>query len=118
VTVFSEDASEDLLSRLSEFTSYQKRKQLEEEIADRAGVDISDVAVEIPPRSILLSSLNIGKTDVSILDPEGKVKALTRLSPVAKALQSRNAFGWSLLIASPEEHKDAVQKASKKILSL
>jgi len=118
LTVFSEDATEDLLTYLSEFTSYPKRKKLEEEIADRAGVDISDVGVEIPPRSILLSNMNIGKTDVSILDPEGKVKTLTRLSPVAKALQSRNAFGWSLLIASPEEHKDAVQKAAKKILSL
>lgn len=118
VTVFSEDASEDLLSRLSEFTGYRKRKLLEEEIADRAGVNVSDVAVDIPPRSILLSNMSIGKTDVSILDPEGKVKTLTRLSPVAKALQSRDTFGWSLLIASPEEHKEAVVKASGKILSL
>ena len=118
LTVFSEDTSEDLLSRLSEFTSYQKRKRLEKEIADRAGVDVSDVVVDIPPRSILFSNMNIGKTDVSILDPDGKVKSLTRLSPIAKALQSRDTFGWSLLVASPEEHKDAVFRASKKILSL
>jgi len=115
MTVFSEDTSEDLLSYLSEFTSYQKRKQLEKEIAERAGVDVSDVVVDIPPRSILLSNMSIGKTDVSILDPEGKVKSLTRLSPIAKALQSRDTFGWSLLVASPEEHRDAVLKASKKI---
>ena len=118
MTVSSEDTPEDLLAYLSEFTSYQKRKQLEREIADRAGVDISDVVVDIPPRSILLSKMSIGKTDVSILDPDGKVKTLTRLSPIAKALQSRDTFGWSLLIASPEEHKEAVLKASKKILSL
>ena len=118
VTKFSEDTSEDLSSHLSEFTSYQKRKQLEGEIADRAGVDVSDVVVDIPPRSILLSNMSIGKTDVSILDPEGKVRTLTRLSPIAKALQSRDTFGWSLMIASPEEHRDAVLKASKKILSL
>ncbi|MCL1810720.1 MAG: HD domain-containing protein [Methanomassiliicoccaceae archaeon] len=118
ITVFSEDASDELSSRLSEFTSYSKRKQLEGEIADRAGVDISNVVVDIPPSSILLSKMSIGKTDVSILDPEGKVKSLTRLSPVAKALQSRDTFGWSLLIASPEEHKEAVLRASKNILSL
>ncbi|MDR0309384.1 MAG: HD domain-containing protein [Candidatus Methanoplasma sp.] len=117
-TVFSEDASEDLLSDLSEFTGYKKRKQLEREIADRAGVDVSDVIVDIPPRPVLLSNMNIGKTDVSILDPEGKVKSLAKLSTVAKALQSRDAFGWSLLIASPEEHRDAVLKASRKILNL
>ena len=117
-TVFSEDASEELLEHLSQFTEYRKRKQLEGEIADRAGVDISDVVVDIPPRSILLSNISIGKTDVSILDPEGKVKTLIRLSPIAKALQARDTFGWALLIASPEEHKDAVLKASKKILNL
>ena len=117
-TVFSEDVSEELLEHLSQFTEYRERKQLEGEIADRAGVDISDVVVDIPPRSILLSNISIGKTDVSILDPEGKVKSLTRLSPIAKALQSRDTFGWSLLIASPEEHKDAVLKASKKVLNL
>jgi len=117
-TVFSEDVSEELLEHLSQFTEYKKRKQLEGEIADRAGIDICDVVVDIPPRSILLSNISIGKTDVSILDPEGKVKSLTRLSPIAKALQSRDTFGWSLLIASPEEHKDAVLKASKKVLNL
>ncbi|MDR1404537.1 MAG: HD domain-containing protein [Candidatus Methanoplasma sp.] len=118
ITKFTEDTSDELSSRLSEFTEYGKRKQLETEIADRAGVSVSDVAVDMPPRHILLSSMNIGKTDVPILDPEGRVRSLTRLSPVAKALQSRDTFGWSLMIASPEEHKDAVYKASKKILSL
>jgi HD superfamily phosphohydrolase len=118
VTKFSEDTLDELLVRLSEFTGYQKRKQLEMEIADRAGVDMSDVVVDIPPRSILLSNISIGKTDVSILDPEGRVKTLAKLSPIARALQSRDTFGWSLLIASPEEHKDAVLKASKSILNL
>ena len=118
LTIFSEDASEDMLSYLSEYVSYPKRKQLEKEISDRAGVDVSDVAVDIPPAPILLSKMSIGKTDVSILDPEGKVKTLTRLSPLAKALQSRDTFGWSLQISSPEKHREAVLKASKKILSL
>jgi HD superfamily phosphohydrolase len=94
------------------------RKQLEAEIAERAGVDVSGVVVDIPPRTILLSNLSIGKTDVSILDPEGKVKALNRISPIAKALQSRDTFGWALMIASPEKHKEAVLKASRKILNL
>ncbi len=118
ITKFSEDTSEDLSSRLSEFTGYKQRKQLEKEIAERAGVEVSDVIVDIPPRTILLSNMNIGKTDVSILDPEGKVKTLTRLSSVAKALQSRDPFGWSLMIASPEEHRESVAKAAKKVLNL
>ncbi|MDR3075577.1 MAG: HD domain-containing protein [Candidatus Methanoplasma sp.] len=118
ITKFTEDTSDELSSQLSEFAEYGKRKQLERDIADRAGIGMSDVVVDIPPRSVLLSNMSIGKTDVPILDPEGRVKVLTRLSPVAKALQSRGTFGWSLMIASPEEHRDAVYRASKKLLSL
>lgn len=118
LTVFSEDTSEELSSLLSEFTSYPKRKQLERDIADKAGVDVSDVIVDIPPKSILLSKMNIGKTDVTILDREGRARSLTRLSSVAKALQSRDPYGWSVLIASPEENKEAVLKASRKVLNL
>lgn len=118
ITKFSEDTSDELSAHLSEFTGYQKRKQLEREIAEKAGVNVSDVVVDIPPRNILLSNMSIGKTDVSILDPEGKVKTLTRLSSVAKALQSRDPFGWSLMVASPDEQREAVAKASRKILNL
>lgn len=118
LTIFSEDTSDELSSTLTEFTSYPKRKQLEREIADKAGVDVSDVVVDIPPKSILLSKMSIGKTDVSILDSEGKVRSLSRLSSVAKALQSRDPYGWSVMIASPESKKDVVLKASKKVLNL
>ncbi|MCL2147720.1 MAG: HD domain-containing protein [Methanomassiliicoccaceae archaeon] len=118
VTVPAEDAPEELLSRLSGLTSYLKRRQLEAEIADRAGVGAHEVAVDIPPASALLSKMSIGKTDVSVIDPEGRVRSLARLSPVAKALQSRDVFGWSLLVASPAEHRDAVARATKRALSL
>jgi HD superfamily phosphohydrolase len=118
ITRSSEETSEDLSETLSGYTGYRNRKALEQEIADKAGVDISKVIVDIPPRSALLSSVNIGKTDVSILDEEGKVRSLTKLSSIAKALQSRDTFGWTLLVASPEEDSEAVAKAAKKILGL
>lgn len=118
MTVFSEDTSEELSAALSEFTDYQKRKQLERDIADKAGVDVSEVIVDIPPKYVLLSKMNIGKTDVSVIDPDGKVRSLSRLSSVAKALQSRDPYGWSVMVAAPDDKKESVLKASKKILSL
>ena len=118
VTKFSEDTSEELSQRLSEYTDYKSRKELEREIADKAGVHLSEVIVEIPPTSILLSKMNIGKTDVTILDPEGKVRSLSRSSSIAKALQSRDPYGWTLLVASPVKVSDAVMKATTKVLDL
>ena len=114
---YNDGISDDARAILANCSDYNGRMQLEREIADRAGVDPSEVALDTPPRSALLSEMIIGKTDVSIFD-DNKVKSLTKLSSVAKALQSRDVFGWSLLISTPNEHVDGVAKASKKVLNL
>lgn len=113
----SEDTSDELSVFLSHYSSYRKTRELEQEIADRAGVDFADVVVDMPSESVLLSKINIGKTDVSILEGE-KVRSLARISPIAKALQSRNPFGRSVIVGAPKEHRDAVEKAANKIFSL
>jgi len=117
LTKFSEDTNYETAKLLAQYSKYRKRKQLEQEIADKAGVDISEVIVDIPSSSTLLSKINIGKTDVSILD-DGKVRSLTRTSPIAKALQARDTFGWSLIVSAPGSSSEAVRKAVKKVLNL
>ena len=62
--------------------------------------------------------IKIGKTDVSIVGEDGKVRPLTRTSPIAKALQSRDSFSWSMLVACPEDKKEAVARATSKVLGL
>ena len=114
----NEEMTPDLAHVLSEHESPRKRLLLEKEIADRAGVETADVCVEMPPSSDLRSTMKIGKTDVSIVNEEGRVRSLTKTSSIAKALQSRDSFGWSLVVACPEESREAVQKAAVKILGL
>ncbi len=111
------DLTPDQSRNLAQYTSYEERKMLEQEIADVAGTDISDVAVDIPSESALLSKISIGKTDVSILDGN-RVRSITKLSTIAKALQSRDTFRWAILVSSPKEKRDAVEHAAKKILGL
>ncbi len=118
VSVLSSDTSNDLAAFLARNSSYRKRQELEQEIADKAGVELWQVSVETPSPSTLLSKIKIGKTDVSILDPDGKVRSLVRSSPIARALQSRDAFGWSLVVSCPASCRDAVTVAAKKVLSL
>jgi HD superfamily phosphohydrolase len=118
VSVLSSDTSNDLAAFLARHSSYRKRQELEQEIADKAGVELWQVSVETPSPSTLLSKIKIGKTDVSILDPDGKVRSLARSSPIARALQSRDAFGWSLVVSCPASCRDAVTAAAKKVLSL
>lgn len=118
VAVLSTEASDDLAATLAGYSTYQKRQELEQAIAERANVPLWKVAAEMPSASTLLSKIKIGKTDVSILDADGKVRPLTRSSPIAKALQSRDAFGWSLVVSCPAADREAVAAAAKKVLSL
>ncbi|MFA6870168.1 MAG: HD domain-containing protein [Methanomethylophilus sp.] len=118
VSVLSSDTSNDLAAFLARHSPYRKRQELEQEIADKAGVELWQVSVETPSPSTLLSKIKIGKTDVSILDPDGKVRSLARSSPIARALQSRDAFGWSLVVSCPASCRGAVTAAAKKVLSL
>ena len=69
----------------------------------------------MPPESSFQSTLKIGKTDVSIVSDDGKIRSITKSSSIAKALQARDSFGWSLVIGCPEQHREAVAKAASKL---
>jgi uncharacterized protein len=109
------DMSEEQMDRLMELTDYGKRKEKEEEIAVRAGVHLSEVVLDMPERELLISEPRIGKTEVPILH-EGRVRPLSRYSPLAKALQSRSVFDWAVMVSAPERHRAEVAKASAKAI--
>ena len=112
------ETSEDTAQLLIKFSSCKSRGVLEKEIADKAGIDVSEVCVEMSSASALLSEIQIGKTDVSILEPEGKIVNLAKTSPIAKSLQYRDPFGWSVVVACPPEHREKVRKAAAKIIDI
>jgi len=116
--VYSADMNEDIAARLLEFTTRERVVSLEREIADNAGVDEFNVGVELTTRSNLQNNINIGKTDVSIIDDEGKVRSLTRFSPIARSLQARDPYSWAILISAPAALRDAVERSARKVLSL
>lgn len=115
--VYSVDAPESFKTSLVQYVPADRRKALEADIASHAGLDPSEVVVDIPSKSSLLSKVKVGKTDVSILDGD-KVKSLSRYSSVAKALQSREVIDWSLMVFAPAHAVDAVRAATERILPL
>lgn len=118
LVVYNEEVDDDLIETLMQYSGEQGRVRLEQEIADAAGVDVYDVGAEITPASNLKSNMKIGKTDVAILDDEGKVRSLTRFSPIARSLQSRDTYGWAVLISAPEKHRESVSRAARKVLGI
>ena len=116
-SAYTIDLDEEQISKVASYSRYENKKRLEDEIAEDAGIDYSEVIVDIPSRSSLLSNAKIGKTDVSIYY-DGRVRPITRISPVAKALQSRDTFGWAIMVSAPEAHTEKVRRAASSILSL
>jgi len=116
-SAYSIDLDDDQVKKLVRYSSYAEKKKLEDEIADEADLDYSEVIVDIPSRSSLLSNAKIGKTDVSILH-NGRVRSITKISPVSKALQSRETYDWAVMVSSPDEHKEKAERAAASILDL
>jgi len=115
--LYTNNLTEDDKVQLTKFTGYEKRKSLEDDIADKAGLDKSKVIVDIPSKSTLLSSVKIGKTDVQILDGN-KLRSVASFSPLAKSLQSRNIYDWSIMISAPKDCTEAVKKAAKEVIGI
>lgn len=103
------------LDSLFELTDYNKRKVVEAEIAERAGIEEAEVILDMPAKEVLISEPRIGKTDVPILNGD-RIWSLTKHSPIAKALQSRSVHDWAIMVSSPARHRDIVGAAAEKVL--
>ena len=103
--------SDDAKAELAKHTGYAGRKALEAEIAHEAGLEDHEVVIDMPSRPTLLSSVKIGKTDVYIIDDDGRMKPISAIR-LHKALQSREIFDWAITVSAPSEHAERVMKAS------
>ena len=115
--LYNNNLSDEDRASLTRFTGYEKRKSLEEDIANAAKIDRSQVIVDTPSKSTILSNIKIGKTDVQILDGN-KLRSVTTFSPLAKSLQNRSIHDWSIMISAPKEHLEKVRKAAIELVGI
>ena len=90
-------------------------RNIEDEIAERVGVEEGYVIVDIPGKDILLSEPRIKKVDIKILD-NGKLQPLSNFTPLANALQLRGITDWAIMVCCPEEYREKVSRSAKRIL--
>lgn len=107
--------SESQREALAVICDYERRKEVEAQIAQKAGLRESEVIIDLPSRSSLYCMLQSGKTEIPIWDGE-RVRPITRHSPLAKALQSREVHDWTLLVSCPGEHREEVARAASKVI--
>lgn len=118
LAIYDDQAGDDVRETLLGYAGRKGADRLETEIADAAGVDPMDVCVEITTRENLKGMMSIGKTDVSISDGQGRIRSLTRYSPIARALQARDLYGWTAMIAAPDGLSEKVGRAARRVLGI
>jgi len=103
----------DALRRLSKHRA--ERRQAEDALARRAGLGPGHVIVDIPLPELLVSEPRIAQTDITIVD-DGEVSRLSRLSPLARALQLRAVSDWAVMVACDPAARAKVAKLAPKVL--
>ena len=71
--------------------------------------------IDIPLPELLISEPRIAQTDIAIVD-DGESTRLSRISPLAKALQLRAVSGWAVTVACEPRAAAAVQRAAPRVL--
>jgi HD superfamily phosphohydrolase len=92
------------------------RREAEDALARKAGVDPGRVVVDIPLPELLVSEPRIASTDVPVVDEDGSAQRLSRLSPIARALQLRAVSDWVVMVACDPAARGRVAKAAPGIL--
>lgn len=103
-------------SYLKRYGKWGQIRDLQNEIADEAGVKRGYVILDVPIVDILISEPRLEKVEVPVL-VEGKLEKLSKLSPIALALKKRQAPRYSLRVITDPRYVAKVKRASEKILS-
>jgi len=86
-----------------------RRREKEREVEDALNIPSGHVIIDIPCPELLRAEPRIHKTDIQVLD-RNRVKTLDDFTPIAKAIRSRIAPDWALMILTDEKYRQRVAK--------
>lgn len=90
-------------------------RDLQNAIADEAGVPRGYVILDVPIVDIIISEPRLEKVEVSVLVGK-KLVRLSKLSPIAAALKKRQAPRYFLRVVTTDKHVARVKKIASKLL--
>jgi HD superfamily phosphohydrolase len=97
------------------FEDVSSRRQKEQELEDAFGIPKGHVIIDIPRLELLRAEPRINKTDIQVIDRD-HIKSLDDFTPIAKAIRSRIAPDWVLMIITDEKYRKIVAKKIERIL--
>jgi len=91
------------------------RRQKENELEDVFHIPKGHIIIDVPRPELLRAEPRINKTDIQVIDRK-EIKTLDDFTPVAKAIRSRIAPDWAIMLITDEKYRKTVAKKSEKIL--
>jgi HD superfamily phosphohydrolase len=91
------------------------RREKEREFENAFNIPKGHIIIDIPRPELLKAEPRINKTDISVID-ENVVKRLDDFTPVVKAIRSRIAPDWTIMIVTDEKYRLTVSKKAEEVL--
>jgi uncharacterized protein len=91
------------------------RRQKEHELEDVFNIPKGHIIIDVPRSELLRAEPRINKTDIQVIDRK-EIKTLDDFTPVAKAIRSRIAPDWAIMLITDEKYRKIVAKKSEALL--
>ena len=92
------------------------RREMEDDISLRAGLESGYVAIDVPSIKLLLSEPRMTQVDVRVLGDDGKTRWLKEVSPMAEALRKRQVSQEVVYVMTLPGYEKRVSEIANQIL--
>ena len=114
-----EELSPEQVERLLDIaTNPDSRRQYEDDLAHRAGLQPGYVAIDVPNVKLLLAEPRMSQVEVRIVGDDGRTRWLREHTPIADALKKRQVSQAAVyVITLPGHQSDVAQLAERHLFS-
>ena len=92
------------------------RREIEDDIAFRAGLEPGYVAIDVPSVKLLLSEPRMAQVDVKVVGDDGKTRWLKEVTPMAEALRKRQVSQEAVYVMTLPGSEKRVSEVANQIL--
>ena len=111
------DLSESQIERLIEIAnSSTKRREIEDDLAHRAGLKPGYVAIDVPSVKLLLSEPRMDAVDIRIIGDDGKTRKMSEHTPIADALKKRQVSQAVVYVMTLSGYEKSVAELAERNL--
>jgi HD superfamily phosphohydrolase len=109
------DLDKQQINIIKQLEDVSTRREKERSLEDVFHIPKGHIIIDIPHPELLRAEPRIHKTDIQVIDRK-EIKTLDDFTPVAKAIRSRIAPDWAIMIITDEKYRKIIAKKAEAIL--